>query len=496
MRVPSVVFAIVAVLGGCGGDDSESDAPMDDQVADDAVPAEVTWYRDVQPIVGAKCASCHQDGGIGPFALTSYEAGAENAARMLHEVDRGAMPPFDAQEQADCTPRHGWVDDPRLTEAEKAILHAWVDGGKVAGDPVDFPLPAVPTLDNVSETLVPTVGWATSGDRDQFVCVLFDPMNTNQLKWLTGLQVNPDNDLVVHHAVITELDGTKPETQQLVAERGIGLPFECGEMATPADFVVHIWTPGNQPMETNGEIAVPILPNAKLVMQIHYHPAGTTHLPDKTSIDMRYSDTWPSKMYFVAAVGNAFEAPELLAGDSDRNGPEFRIPMNDELHAEHMRFTLGALENDIRLFSVNPHMHLLGTHIQATIERANPTAAQPARECLANGGWNFDWQRTYTYDTDLASLPAIAEGDVIDVKCEWNNSRSNPFMERMLADAGLGAPIDITLGEQTTNEMCLEIFGVSVNAPPRNGRISLETLKLAGTPPVAEVLKRTGTRRP
>jgi hypothetical protein len=36
----------------------------------------------------------------------------------------------------------------------------------------------------------------------------------------------------------------------------------------------------------------------------------------------------------------------------------------------------------------------------------------------------------------------------------------------MLADSGLPpVPIDITLGEQTTNEMCLEIFGLSIPAP-------------------------------
>ncbi len=488
MRILALVGVVFSI--GCGND------AVDSELTPDAVPEiATTWYQDVQPIVAAKCAGCHQAGGIAPFALTDYDSAREQGLRMLHEVDRGAMPPFDARDEADCTPRFQWVDDPRLTDAETATLHAWVDRGYAAGDPVAFPLPDAPVLANITKTLTPVEGWATSGTRDQFICYVLDPGNT-QLEWLTGLQVRPGNNLVVHHAVITELDGSKPDTQALVAEHGIGMPFDCGTMATPSDFVVHIWTPGNQPMETNGDIAVPMLPDAKLVVQIHYHPGGVSHAPDKTAIDLRFGDRWPTKMYFVTAFGNASAAPELLAGPGDRGAPEFRIPANAEAHTEHMRVTLGALggQEDIRLFSVNPHMHLLGTHISTTIERATPTATQPATECLANGGWNFDWQRTYTYDAPIAELPQIAEGDTIDLTCTWNNSPSNPFMARMLEDAGLVAPIDLALGEETINEMCLEIFGIAIDAPANPagllGRDLIETLKLPGTTPVAELFKR------
>ena len=52
---------------------------------------------------------------------------------------------------------------------------------------------------------------------------------------------------------------------------------------------MHIWTPGNQPMRTPlVELAVPLAARNKLVMQIHYHPAGGTHAPDVTSIDLQY----------------------------------------------------------------------------------------------------------------------------------------------------------------------------------------------------------------
>ncbi|HEU0032464.1 MAG TPA: hypothetical protein VFQ53_17650 [Kofleriaceae bacterium] len=459
MRLLSLCLVPFA-LAACGADD-------DDTPPDPDPVARSTWYQDVAPILAEHCMTCHQDGGIAPFSLTDYDSAKENSERMLGQIAIGAMPPFDAREEADCTPRFGWVDDPRLSATEKEKLQQWVDDGHPLGEVAEIPAIPNTTLTGVTKTLTPVEGWATSGDRDQFICYVLDPGNT-KLEWLTGLQVNPDNDLVVHHAVITELQ-PGATTDQLVQQRGIGKPFDCSTMATPADFVVHIWTPGNQPMQTSSDIAVPIVANAKLVMQIHYHPAGLAHEPDKTSIDLRFSSTWPQKMYFVTAFGNAFQAPELLPGPGDINGvPQFIVPKNVADHTEHMRFTipdLGGL-TDVRLFSANPHMHLVGTHISSTIERPAARGFDPQTECLANGGWNFDWQRTYTYDAPLDRLPTIAAGDIVDIQCDWDNTLQNPFVQRMLADSGLSQPIDISLGEQTTNEMCLEIFGLAINAPP------------------------------
>jgi len=144
------------------------------------------------------------------------------------------------------------------------------------------------------------------------------------------------------------------------------------------------------------------------------------------------------------------------------------IPKDVKKHTEHMRFTMGDTSalGDVRIYSTNPHMHLVGTHIAGKIERPAARGGEPKHECLANGGWNFDWQRTYIYDAPLDELPSLAAGDTIDVTCHWNNTIQNPFVQRMLADSNLPPqPIDVLLGEETTNEMCLEIFGLSINAP-------------------------------
>ncbi|HEY4182579.1 MAG TPA: cytochrome c [Kofleriaceae bacterium] len=458
-----VAFALICVgISACGTDPS---LPSE---GDDDTGAKTTWFGDVAPIVSTHCMSCHQDGGIAPMSLTNYDTAYEYSDRILQHIDDGSMPPFDAKEEPDCTPRRSWVDDPRLSATEKATLHAWVDQGSAKGTEAPFSIPKQPTLENVSQTLTPTQGFVAQGDADQFICFVLDP-GVTQLSWLTGLQVRPGNPLVVHHAVISEVKAE--DAGALVAAHGIGQPYACTQGA--ADLIMHIWTPGNQPMQTGDDLAVPVLPGAKIVMQIHYHPAGVVNDIDTTAIDLRWSTTVPRKMYFVSAFGNAAAAPNLEPGPDDNGAPRFFIPANVANHTESMSATipsLGGLSN-VRVFSVNPHMHLVGTHISGTIER--PTRSntaqdfgEPRQECLANGAWNFDWQRTYAYADDLDALPSVMAGDTIRVQCAWNNTLDNPFVLRMLTDSHQGArPVDITLGEQTTNEMCLEIFGLTADVP-------------------------------
>lgn len=461
MRLALMTISLGLVAAACGTDTMTSDDG-------DQPVARATWYQDVGPILSQHCMSCHQAGGIAPFSLTEYEDAVETSEMMVKKVDAGEMPPFDAREEADCTPRYGWQDDPRLSATEKQTLHQWIEDGHALGTEAEIGKPPSTALAGVSKTMTPTQGWTTTGTKDQFVCYVLDPGNT-QLTWLTGLQVRPGNDLVVHHAVITEVT-QQAQIDAVVAQRGIGQPWDCSTQATPGDFVVNVWTPGNQPMNTPAELAVPLVPNSKLIMQIHYHPAGQNTGIDVTSVDLKFSNVWPRKMYFVAAIGNEFAAPNLEPSPDEAPGAPvaFKIPKNVADHPENMSRTLDDLGGltGVKVFSVNPHMHLVGTHISSHIVRPSARGADPANECLANGGWNFDWQRTYIYDAPLDSLPSLEAGDKIEISCRWNNTIENPFVQRMLHDSNLPPhPIDITLGEQTTNEMCLEIFGLAVDAP-------------------------------
>ena len=81
--------------------------------AGEQVPATPTYYEHVKPILDARCISCHQPGGIAPFALQTYEQARPHRTRIARAVAQRRMPPWLA------APGHrAYLYDPSLTRNE------------------------------------------------------------------------------------------------------------------------------------------------------------------------------------------------------------------------------------------------------------------------------------------------------------------------------------------------------------------------------------------
>ncbi len=77
---------------------------------------------------------------------------------------------------------------------------------------------------------------------------------------------------------------------------------------------------------------------------------------------------------------------------------------------------------------------------------------------LQEPAWNFNWQRGYQYDAPIETLPTIATGDVVQVRCTYDNTMTNGALANARREAGSTQAVDIALGEATTDEMCLGAF--------------------------------------
>ena len=90
-------------------------------------PAQVTYLKDVAPILQKRCAGCHGSGGVTP-ALDSYEHARAWARGIKAEVLQRQMPPWPA-----ATGLGDYSNDPRPTPIEVEVLTAWADGGTPLG---------------------------------------------------------------------------------------------------------------------------------------------------------------------------------------------------------------------------------------------------------------------------------------------------------------------------------------------------------------------------
>jgi hypothetical protein len=419
--------------------------------------ADVTFHRDVEPILQRSCQSCHVSGGIAPFPLMTFADAVPVAADMATQTAAKVMPPWHAQNTDECTVPLGWKNDVRLSDAQIATLQAWVDAGKPEGDPADAPPPReiVTGLPGVQQELKPDAPFSVAPGADEFHCFVLDPKLTKD-SYLNGMFVIPGNSSVVHHVLVFS-----DPTGASLAKADANKSYSCfGGVGVADAELLEAWTPGGVPLEYPANIATPVAKGALLVMQVHYHPhSATDTASDQTRVQLRFVDTAPEWDAVTKLIGNfSSQGPlgdGLLPGPDDpASGPKFIIPANAKAHTETMQYTYRGLKAGgvaPRLYGVGGHMHYVGVDEKITVQHADKTEA-----CLMQiPHWDFDWQRRYDYDAPIENLPVLATGDKLNIRCTYNNTMDNLAVAASLNQQGLTAPHDVVLGETTLDEMCL-----------------------------------------
>jgi hypothetical protein len=184
-----------------------------------------------------------------------------------------------------------------------------------------------------------------------------------------------------------------------------------------------------------------------------------------------FADEKPELVSVVLLIGNFEKLQTTDYGDGDllqqpdEDAAEFMIPANAKHHVEEVtwKWKLPA-DTALRVYAAGTHMHYVGRDALVTLERSHAMNGEPDEECLIQTpAWDFNWQHGYAYDTDYEHYPTMRDGDTLHVRCTYDNTLDNPFMRKALDEQDLDQPIDVPLGEDTLDEMCL--VGVGVIAP-------------------------------
>src|SRR5688572_3612141 len=95
---------------------------------------DVTFTREVAPIVFEACTSCHRPGGPGPFSLTTYDEVRRRATQIAQVTKSRFMPPWKVE------PGVGqFVGQRPLTDKQIATLEHWAAAGTPEGDAKHLP---------------------------------------------------------------------------------------------------------------------------------------------------------------------------------------------------------------------------------------------------------------------------------------------------------------------------------------------------------------------
>lgn len=450
-RTQTTALFLTLSLGGLactpepGTDDTGDTGDTDTgETGDDTGEQALTYWQDVAPIYYENCVTCHRDGGIAPFVLDDYQTAATWAELSATSAEDRVMPPWLVTDDGTC---NSWQHSPTLSDEQIATIRAWVDAGAPEGTPRDdLELPDTGQLDATATYMTPEFVPMPEGGLlskfDEYRCFLIDPQLDHDM-FMTGYEVTPGNDALVHHMlampvdpelvvgegltnldVITALDNESPDRD--------GWPcFGLAGDNVTVEGVPVTWAPGQGVVELPNGSGARIGAGNLLVVQIHYNmvDAELIGMSDSSALSLRLTHEVEREGVFDLGTGllnTMFEGePHIIPAGEERHDFSWRLP------AEWYTDWLGS--DQVELWGVFPHMHEYG--IEMSVRLLDDQGQDVG--CVADvPRWDFGWQLYYFMQQPLV----LERGHELEITCTYDTTK---------------APTDVWPGWGTFNEMCL-----------------------------------------
>jgi mono/diheme cytochrome c family protein len=383
----------------------------------------VTYGQHAARLIQEHCQECHRPGEAAPFSLLTYHDARAWSAAIREAVAERRMPPWHAD------PAHGrFRNSRRLSDADRAMLLAWVDQGCPEGNPSDLPPPrtfvqgwrigqpdAVFTMPKA--VAVPAQA-PKAGIPYKFV-VVSEPFPED--KWLQAVECRPGQPGVVHHITAFLLPpGTDAEHWQEKTEKA---PlFNVLFTSYDDDYFLAGYGPGEDPLNLPPGQAKLIPKGARIAFEMHYTPNGTA-CSDRSRVGLVYAKGPPRHRVLT---GSALQ-PFLL------------IPPGV---ADQCVVATKTFNRPATLLSLCPHMHLRAK--SAAFHLIRPDGSRQI--LLAVPHYDFNWQTNYY----LAEPLRLPKGAKLEFVVHYDNSAANPNNPDPTKY--------VSWGEQNWNEMMIGFF--------------------------------------
>jgi hypothetical protein len=321
------------------------------------------------------------------------------------------------------------------------------------------------------------------GGTDEYRCFLVDPKLT-AASYITGSQFLPDNAAIVHHAIMYELAPSEVDEARRMDASTDGDGWRCfggtglsgGSLASfrgggLGGNWLGAWAPGAKETLVGGITGYPVEPGSQIVLQIHYNLLATEGRPgpvDRSTLRLR---VMPGTATVTPLSTMLLPAPIELPCTPQESGPLCdRSKAIDDLvartgqQAQALVTGLGLLcgggaqpvagptqhcdlpvRRPALVFSVAPHMHLLGRSISVELNPGTPRAVT----LLDQKAFNFDDQS----QVPLAEPVRVNPGDTLRVTCTHDAS-----LRSQLPELKPLQPRYVVWGDGTSDEMCLAVL--------------------------------------
>ena len=381
-----------------------------------SVPAEVTFNRDIAPILFEHCAACHRPGQSAPFSLLTY-SDARKRARQIGTVTRsGYMPPW--------LPEAGQYElegSRRLSAAQIGLIEKWIAGDLVEGDPQD--LPEIPKwsegwyLGKPDLILKMKQEYVLRPEGPDAFRSFIIPVPITAPRYVKAVELRPGNPRIVHHAIMY-IDKSQSARRLDAEDKEPGYDgMRLADIQSPGGQFIG-WTPGKLPLPSRDQMAWRLDPGTDIVLEMHMLPSGKPE-PVRASIGLFFTDEPPSRQPISVLLYS--------------KGIDIEPGVRDYIVEEKYTFPVDSLA-----LGIYPHAHYLGKDLHAFVVLPNGEE----RSLLRIKDWDFNWQDDYRY-ADPVSLP---KDSTLYMRYSFDNSDTNVRNPS-------SPPVHVSFGSRSTDEM-------------------------------------------
>ncbi|MES2761032.1 MAG: T9SS type A sorting domain-containing protein [Bacteroidota bacterium] len=365
-----------------------------------SLKAQTTFSEYVAPIIYNKCSSCHHVGGIAPLAFTSYaEVKKQVGMIVMAAIDSKFMPPW----MPDTAYSH-FVDERKLTESESVTIKKWITDGMPQGDKAAEPeLPLFPKGSQLGKpdlTVSMQQAFTHKGNNEDAYRVFVLPTGLKEGHDVSAIEIIPGNPKIAHH-IILGLDTTRMAEKLDDKDENYGYEQYSGFGFYPTYDNWSGWVPGNKTRFFPQGISNYVLPNSKVLLQMHYGPSP---------IDTK--DSTVVNIYYNKNSNGRYIRGGLISPNDIIDGPFF-IPANKKktFHAKY------KVVSDYSLINITPHAHWLGKKWEVFAVHPNGDTTH----LIKINDWDFNWQNFFSFKKFIK----LEKGTMIYTSAEFDNTERN-----------------------------------------------------------------------
>jgi hypothetical protein len=415
MRIRLMFFVPACILGLAAA----SAMMVAGQSSTQAPAQQVTFTKDIAPILQEKCQVCHRPETFAPMSLVTYEETRPWAKGIKQKTIAREMPPWFIDKNVGV--QH-FSNDTSLTDAQIATIARWADAGAPKGNPADMP-PARQFDDSESWQIgkpdlivtLPQDVIVAAKAPDQWPDILVDPGLTEN-RYIKGVQIIPVKGFPVIHHIRTSVVEAADQTRNSGRTDATDGSLQVGEQGVFLNEYA-VGKKGDVFPDGSGRL---LTAGTRINFQMHLHAIGT-ETPTNVALGLKFYPKGYVPQHVIAAT--TVSAPEV----------DIR-PNTDNIRSDGYL----VLKSAARLLSFQPHMHNRGK--AECLEAIYPTGKVEVLSCAR---FRFNWHINYVYGDDAA--PLLPSGTVLHSIMWHDNTANNPFNPDPDAQ--------ITYGSRTVDEM-------------------------------------------